>query len=473
MSAPDRSPRDRLRLVLAHPWTDAAVVVLVLVSVGLLVVELSLPTGHPAAQGVMIAGEVLTGVFVVELALRFWAARSKRRFFRTWWPDLLAVLPVVRPLRLFRVLRVLRLFRAGLFMNRRLLWRRTPGSEAVARLSMLVAVSATLVLGAASALRLVEPGELGHLDEAMWYSLFSIVAGEPIGAEPTTLAGRVVSFGLVVGGLVVFGVFVGVVSALVSAQLDASLEVREMDYQDLADHVLVCGWNRSGPALLRELFGQSDRSLYVVLCREGPVPEDLPLDVVDPDRFFFESGDYTTVDVLERVNVRGAGKAILLTDETLPRSDRDRDARTVLAALTIEKLNRGIYTIAEVVFADTAAHLRHADVEEVVVGDWYAGVLIGSAVANPGLVAVLDELLSHDQGHSFHTVALGAWTGATVDRLREALWRDHGATLVGVQHGGATAVNPDGARALVAGDHAIVLARTAPVLAPPGGAGAR
>ena len=66
--------------------------------------------------------DAITALFAVELSLRFWVAPKKTRFFERYWIDILAVLPLVRPLRLFRVLRVLRLFRAGVLFRRRIRW---------------------------------------------------------------------------------------------------------------------------------------------------------------------------------------------------------------------------------------------------------------------------------------------------------------------------------------------------------------
>ena len=112
-------PKGSIARLMIHPATDVVVMVLIVVSVTLLLVEeaLSIRDGW-----IPIASEVITGIFAVELSLRFAVAKKKSRFFRRYWPDILAVLPLLRPLRLFRFLRLLRLFRLfqlGMLLDRR------------------------------------------------------------------------------------------------------------------------------------------------------------------------------------------------------------------------------------------------------------------------------------------------------------------------------------------------------------------
>lgn len=110
--------RAALDRVLRHPVADGVVMALILLSVVLLVIEIEeLVTGQ-ALEWVILAGHVITGVFIVELSLRWFAAPSTRRFWREYWLDVLAVLPFLRPLRLMRVLRLLGLYRVGVMAQR-------------------------------------------------------------------------------------------------------------------------------------------------------------------------------------------------------------------------------------------------------------------------------------------------------------------------------------------------------------------
>lgn len=129
--------------------------------------------------------------------------------------------------------------------------------------------------------------------------------------------------------------FTGVVTAVMVRRMRGGLELKAMEIQDLDGHILICGWNRQGGLMLAEL--QTDRELAdrsVVLVAE--FGEQLPLTEqgVVHERLYVVRGDPTRVDVLRRANATRASCAVLLADRLVDRLDQDRDARTILTALT-------------------------------------------------------------------------------------------------------------------------------------------
>lgn len=454
---------------LHHPVVEALVVLLITLSVLLLVLETAY-ADQPFAWQLGQAGNVLTGVFAVELLLRYWVANKKSRFFQRYWIDIVAVLPLARPLRFFRVLRILRLFRAGLLLNRRLSVFRGVFQGTSGEILILTTTTLVIVLVSAFALHLAEGEQnaaFSELDGAVWFAVYSLIGGEPIGGEPVTPLGRWVTLGVMMSGLTVFGMFVGTVSASMVNRLSrVGLEVHEMDLDELEGHVLICGWNRAGPTVLRELFHDSRQVRPVVLVTEGEgMPEDVPTDGIRRELVYYVSGDYTRLDVLEEVGTERAAVAILLTDGLSPRSDQDRDARTVLAALTIERLNPGIFTCAELTNRQNEALLRMAGVEEIIVGDWYAGVILGSVSRNRGLVQVLDEILSTEHGNAFHKTRMPrGMAGKTVGELFTELKSRHQAILVSIEarDEGKVQVNPDSDMVLQGDETLVVICRGSP-----------
>lgn len=403
-------------------------------SVGLLVLETALGPG-PHAAGLRTAGDVITALFVVELGIRLLVAPKKRRFFARYWPDILAVLPVLRPLRFLRVLMLLRIFRAGALFNRRLSVFRGTLRATLREVTLLLTLSMAMVLAGSFALHVAEGSNqnqrLDSLTEALWYAAYIHIGGEPIGGEPTTEVGRAATLLLMLGGLTIFGVFIGTVSATMSARL-SNLEVNVMDLDELTGHTVIFGWNRAGPTVLLELFAGGTRNAAVVLVTEHKqlVPE-LPASGFREELLYPVVGDYTRVEVLERVNIREADTAILLADSQVPRSDQDRDARTVLAALTIEKLHPDIFTVAELTNRQNEELLRLAHVEEIVVADEYGATIMGSASRNRGLVSIVDEILSSQYGNSFRKVVVtSAWAGSAIRDIYPRLKEEEDAVLV-------------------------------------------
>ncbi len=106
-----------LARALNRPTVDLTIGVLIIASVLLTLVEFGLyPTGAGAKDDrvyTLLQGtnDALTWLFIVELSLRFAAARAKPRFFREYWIDIIAVMPWCRILRVGRAMRLLRLIR--------------------------------------------------------------------------------------------------------------------------------------------------------------------------------------------------------------------------------------------------------------------------------------------------------------------------------------------------------------------------
>jgi voltage-gated potassium channel len=450
-----------------HHWaTELCILVLILLSVGMMMVEFAIGTG-PMVARLEAAGEFITLIFVVELLLRFWVARKKRRFFQRYWIDIIAVLPLIRPLRIFRVVRILRLYRAGVLIHRQ--GQAFGGSirSSRAELTGLAVGSLILVASAAMVLNLTEGptnSDFMEFEDALWYAAFSLIGGEPIFGQPSSTVGRWTTLLLMIGGMTLFGMFVGAVSARMANQLSANMDVKEMDLDELVDHVIVCGWNRSGPTILKELFAKgTPHGRAVVLVTEIPThPTDIPSREINASLLYHHHGDYTLVDVLDEVGIQSASIVILLRDELIQRSDQDRDARTVLAALTVERMSPQIYTVAELHSDQNEDMLRMAGVEQIVIGDWYAGVIIGSVARNEGLVSVLNEILT-SEGNHFHTLDVPtASIGKTVADLHQELFVQQRAILISLEwtdeNGRQSEVNPKPERIVRPDERMVVLA---------------
>ena len=471
-SRANRGPKRKVERFLHHPVTELGLVILILCSVFLIVLAALLPRGSAQRDVLNLVSDVLTGVFVVELGLRYWLSRSKRRFFIRFWADILAVLPVFRPLRFMRILMLLRIFRAGALFNRRLLVFGGALRATLQEMTMLGTATAALMLMGAVILHYAETdtGGLANLDDVVWFTIASTVGGEPIGAAPTTTVGRMATLALMLGGLTLFGLFIGTVSASMMARVSHSMEIGTMDLDELVEHTVVFGWNRAAPVVLQELFSSQPDRPVVVVTETGNLSPPIPDEGVRRELLYQVQGDYTCVEVLERVNIREAASAILVADEGLPRSDQDRDARTVLAALTIEKIAPDIFTVVELNNRQNEDLLRMANVEEIVVADEYGAVIMGSAERNRGLVQVVDEILTARYGSSFQKVEVGDDTaGLTVGVLHTRLKNEQDAILMAwirCEDGEEkdVVVNPAIDVKVRRGDRLVVVARKAPRL---------
>jgi len=207
----------QIRRFLEAPAVEVVIALLIVISVGLLFVEVGTPTDSPDYAKIVFINDLLTLGFIGELFLRFYAEPRKERFFRKCWYDILAVLPALRILRVFRMLRLLRLYRVSLLAMERL--KERSGLFKVVRVEYLMIAlglfTATLMGGLL--MRVVEGGyngEFGTFEQTLWYAVMTIIAGEPTGGDPTSSLGRFITLSLMITGLTLFAVLTGTVSAV-------------------------------------------------------------------------------------------------------------------------------------------------------------------------------------------------------------------------------------------------------------------
>jgi voltage-gated potassium channel len=463
--------RRSIQTFINHRYTDLVVTLLIIGSVGLLVAEALLSESSRLFEIIEFSGHVLTGIFIVELAIRFYAMPNKRRFLPIYWLDIIAVIPVMRSLRILRVLRLLRLFRIGAMVNRRMssfgaVFRK--GKPEILMIGMIVLV---VVLAGAIGINLAEQDSqdgLKTIGDSVWWSLYSLIAGEPVLGVPQSFLGRTLTLFVMLGGLCFFATFTGIISAAMVNRLSRKSEVREMMLEDLSHHIVICGWNRMGTKILDEFQADKEQSQkpVVVITEKETAPE---IGARPAEQFFFISGDSTKVEVLKESRIEHADIAIILADKSITRSDQDRDARTILTALTVEKLNTNIFTCVELLNRANQTHLSMAGVEEIVVPDEYSGKILATASRNRGVVALLDELFTSHYGNQIYkTTVPDSWTGKEVRWVHQTLKEEHDAILLAIEHpaenqdGQKSILNPPPSELIQAGDNITLIAKCCP-----------
>jgi voltage-gated potassium channel len=430
------------------------------------------------SQIFIVINWVFTVLFALELLLRWIAQQKKIWFFRIYWLDIIAVIaPMFRALRLLRILRLLRMFRLGKLLNRRFSSLQSVFRQGVLQHFWLLLVLVTVVMAGAVSFHLAEGGrsEFQSFEKALWWSIFTLVGGEPITGDPAqTSAGRIVTLFVMLSSLVTFASLTGIIAAAIINKLKPRVDMGDMDIQDLENHIVICGWNRSLNLLIEVMQSAEDyqEQGVVVVAEFGEYDPDQVIDpakIPHPSSLYVVKGDFTCSDVLMRVGIPRASHAIILADKSKPRSDQDRDARTVLAALLIEKLNPKIFTCVELLNRANSAHVKYAGVEEILVSDEYIGPILGNAQRTRGLIPILDELFDPLKGNQFYKISSPPdWIGKTVGEVFVLLKSEHDAILISLEveedSNARIELNPATSRVLTAEDRMVVIAKSRPKL---------
>ncbi|MBL4848769.1 MAG: ion transporter [Planctomycetes bacterium] len=288
--------------------------------------------------------------------------------------------------------------------------------------------------------------DLAEFENSFWATTFFLVATEPMIDVPRTNIGRFIVLAVMFGGLTTFALFTGIVTALMVNRLKRRMEIDDMDRFQLNDHIVICGWNRLVPLIIDEIGSTpSQRDTAVVVVADlDEAPE--AVTKAREARLYFVRGDYTKPETLEQARIPYAKRAIIVADTTIPqRSDQDRDARTVLAALMIERMQPEIYTCAELLNPDNEVHLRAAGIEEVVVTSEAGGHHLAMAALHFGLANVLNELMTGKVGDTLRKLTIPPdYVGITFIEAVERYKREKNALLIGVEIAGQDGPRAEG-----------------------------
>jgi voltage-gated potassium channel len=430
------------------PTVEISIAVLVIGSVAFTLVELLLPPSSPLLPILDELNQILTWLFVVELMLRFLATPTKRRFFQQYWLDILAVLPLLRVFRVVRVIRVMRLLRMlrlfGLF-NRHasffqsLLRRGAPEYIIIGGWIILTVCFSTFSL---LALERGSYREWGSLDKAFWSSLYMLFSGQPLPGVPRTLAGNLVVTFIMFMNATIFAMFTGTISAFMVDKL--RMEGQVTDWEQFSNHMIVCGWNKKAEIIVRQ-YKAADKNENTPVVVIAQLDEEASfIDAKLKEQVRFVNDDFTKVSVLEKAGIRRAKTCIILADKSHGRSEQDADARTILAALTVERINPDVYTCAELINREYGAHLEMGKVNDYVVSEEQNGYMLAQSALNPGLMSVFNELLTGEQGNQFYRLPISdSWVGKTFLELFAYLKQSHNAILIAVSDiPGVFQINP-------------------------------
>jgi voltage-gated potassium channel len=163
------------------------------------------------------------GIFVVDLVVRLALADERLRYLVRHWYDLLViVLPLLRPLRLLRLIPLLSV------LNRRaqIRLRGRVGIYIAGGASLLAFCAALAVLDAE---RSSPNANIRDFGDAIWWAVTTMTTVGYGDHYPVTAVGRLVAFGLMIGGIALLGT----VTATLASWLVETVAAEKEQAEDL------------------------------------------------------------------------------------------------------------------------------------------------------------------------------------------------------------------------------------------------
>lgn len=453
-----------IRRLVDHPLFGIGVVSLILISVGLILFETFVDLTEAHRLRLDELNEGITILLGFELFLRWVVSSSTWRFFSKHWIDILALLPLLRVFRLGRMLqllRLLRLFSLGALIQHRLRIFSTIFRGRFTEYFILAGfIGFALIFGTIglAQFELSAAGELKSPIDAFWKAWFSLFAGEYAG-YPETLGGKLVFTVLLIFGMGAFAMLTGTFSALMIDKLKESAMQRNENPEDLNGHIVICGFSAKVGIILDELaIDKAFSDCDILLVSEHASYQSLKAGGHPAERVSILPHDFTQIDTLKKAGVERARGAIILSESIDGRTTNDVDARTILAALTIEKLNPGIHTCAELYHREYADHLKMGGVEDVVIQGDVSGRLLARLAMQQGLMTFFQDLLSHRQGNQLSFIPVPEpLIGKDIGEALSWFHSKQRSIIVGHRPAdGSLRVNPSGIK-LAAGDELLVI----------------
>jgi len=265
----------------------------------------------------------------------------------------------------------------------------------------------------------------------VWWALVTLTTVGYGDVVPQTFGGRCVGVVLMLGGVLSLSLITATVASVFIER--KFRRERGLEPVKITAHILILGWHEDGEVLLDRLFKRLPADIPVALVNKA-APEQME---AVKDKFPHQDiqyiwGDYSREETLQKANVQGALKAIILADRPPEETSAQVDQRTLLTSLTLKALHPKIRILAELLRPENRAYLERAGAEETLIRGQYDGSLMAEAVASPGLFRIFTNLLSGD-GQTLWAVEIPSrYHGRPLEELAAHLKEAHQALVVAV-----------------------------------------
>lgn len=235
-----------------------------------------------------------------------------------------------------------------------------------------------------------------NLWDAFWYTIVTFTTVGYGDKYPSSFGGQIVGIFMMFVGVTLFSVVSGrITSYLVDLQIKRGKGLIKL--QKLTNHFVICGWRKDFHLILDEiLHANSDITNDEIVLINDVAIENME-SIMSEEKYRginYIRGDFLDESVLNRANIAKAKKALILADSSHDFSPQEADSRTVMAAITMESINKNIYVCAELLDSKFERYLKLAHVEEIILSRDYSRTLLANASAATGISHIITSLVS-------------------------------------------------------------------------------
>lgn len=247
----------------------------------------------------------------------------------------------------------------------------------------------------------VQGSNITSYTDSLWWEIVTMLTVGYGDRYPVTPWGRFFGGVSMFCGVAATAVLTAKIS---SVFLEMALRDRRgiVDTDALKNHYVICGWKNEMHSLLNHILASNTglKASQIVLVNNvsdatiEALHEFPALKTVKVIR-----GDFFSADVLKRAAPERAQKILILADATpnakgaIP-TITEADARTVMTAMSLNNIAKGVPVAAEILDTDMAQYLKIAHVHEIIYSRDYSRLLLAMASTGTGITNIFHDLLN-------------------------------------------------------------------------------
>ena len=232
--------------------------------------------------------------------------------------------------------------------------------------------------------------------DSVWFTLVAVFAAY-FDYCVKSVPGRMSALLLLVFGMLLFSAVTGkLASYFTDLQMQKNKGLRKL--RKMRGHFLLCGWRPGFEKILDSVLNSNPDITpdMIVLINDATEQVEQIRSQARFKELNYVAGDFADEATLKRAQIENAERALVICDRSKSYSDLEIDSRTVLAVLTMENINPGIYIAAELIDAKFQKHLELAHCDEIILTQDYEHSLLATASSGMGYSNVIRALISDD-----------------------------------------------------------------------------
>lgn len=157
-------------------------------------------------------------IFWCQLLIDLFRSKSKAAYLKHHWPDFIASIPAIEPLRFMRILQVLRVIRL-LRSSKNIYFQLQNNRRETTLASIFLLLTVLITVGASSILFVegnVPEANIHTAGDALWWVFVTISTVGYGDYYPVTTLGRIIAICIIICGVGLFGMVAGLISSIIS-----------------------------------------------------------------------------------------------------------------------------------------------------------------------------------------------------------------------------------------------------------------